>query len=64
MAEFVIPPGKGVPLVDLATDLFPAPTMGALDDRYAQPVRLTQAEYDALTPTEKDDPHYIYLIYP
>lgn len=35
MAEYPdIPDGFGVPLVDLTTDLFPAPTMAALDDRY------------------------------
>ncbi len=35
MAELVIPPGYGVPLVNLTTDLLPAPTMAALDARYA-----------------------------
>jgi hypothetical protein len=29
-----IPAGYGIPLVDLATDLLPAETMAALDDRY------------------------------
>jgi hypothetical protein len=34
MADIAIPPGYGVPLVNLTTDLFPAPTMNALDARY------------------------------
>jgi lysophospholipase L1-like esterase len=32
MAEFVIPEGYGLPLVDLDTDLLPAPTMDAIAD--------------------------------
>lgn len=35
MAEIPIPAGQGVPLVDMVTKLFPAPTMAALDARYA-----------------------------
>lgn len=34
MTEFNIPNGMGIPLVDLATDLLPDPTMAALDARY------------------------------
>lgn len=35
MAEVNIPNGFGIPLVNLASRLLPAPTMDALDDRYA-----------------------------
>lgn len=35
MAEVDIPPGYGIPLVNLANDLLPDPTMDALDARYA-----------------------------
>lgn len=53
-----IPQGKGIPLVDLATDLFPQPTMDALDARYSASAdlgglifrQMTQAEFDASTP--------------
>lgn len=34
MGDITIPPGYGVPLVNLTTDLFPQPTMNALDARY------------------------------
>ncbi len=34
MTNFDIPPGYGIPLVDLNTDLLNTPTMTALDARY------------------------------
>lgn len=66
MTNFNIPPGKGIPLVDLATDLLPEPTMDALDARYPAAAdldglifrQMTQAEFDASTP----DPNQITFI--
>jgi hypothetical protein len=45
VAEFPeIPAGFGVPLVDLATDLLPTPTMSALDARYPTPESVAELE--------------------
>lgn len=44
MAEVNIPNGFGIPLVNLASRLLPAPTMDALDDRYASADLVTQVE--------------------
>lgn len=44
MSHFNIPDGMGIPLVDLATDLLPEPTMDALDARYATAPSEAQSE--------------------
>ena len=65
LANFDIPPGYGIPLVNLNTDLLPAPTMAALQaslDTVSVVTLASQAEYDALTTEEKNDPFTIYTV--
>jgi hypothetical protein len=50
MVDIAIPEGYGVPLVNLTTDLFPLPTMNALDARYGGSSGDPGYEYTQSTP--------------
>ena len=69
MTDIIIPPGYGIPLVNLNTDLLPNPTMNALEAYFQANLNMvdvvtlaSQAEYDALTTEQKNDPYKIYTV--